>query len=464
MDEFFSALTRSSPESSPIRRYIGGKSQQPNHQHAFAELLREFTIFLNHPQLQLEKDAAAVKPVSAAADRLVRDAVGALSDSRPPVHFVLYPGGRVVHNHDEQLQQRQQQQQQQQGGGGDSSAPAPQQPIFDGAVANATPAVGSTLGGGLGTALHAAVALDHPLLLALLLAMGADGRACHTAFRRLVLHEAACNGSTQCLRLLLELGQKFGRELTSSKSSSSASSAADRQHLQQTPAPPQQSPDSVRDFAFFPRRTVAANLAPKQLWPSKKNAAAAAAVVETVEPGSDILSLLRQFRACAQQVVHCQVTELEAARRLVHQAPFSETTQQALAKMCGFSFPHAVTVSLMRSTYLTSHSSSSSRSNNNSGNNNSSADGHGNTPLHWAAFKNESATVELLLEYGSDPNARAHPSGWTPLVRVGTAVEFGIKRYHHSVHLTHSNAILLFFTRFPLLSARRGLQQRSGRH
>ena len=46
---------------------------------------------------------------------------------------------------------------------------------------------------------------------------------------------------------------------------------------------------------------------------------------------------------------------------------------------------------------------------------NGCADGHGNTPLHWAAFKNETDCVSLLLRYNADPNARAHPSGWTPL-------------------------------------------------
>ena len=42
--------------------------------------------------------------------------------------------------------------------------------------------------------------------------MGADARASHTAFRRLMVHEATCNGSIQCLALLLELGEKFGQE------------------------------------------------------------------------------------------------------------------------------------------------------------------------------------------------------------------------------------------------------------
>lgn len=43
------------------------------------------------------------------------------------------------------------------------------------------------------------------------------------------------------------------------------------------------------------------------------------------------------------------------------------------------------------------------------------ADGHGNTPLHWAAFKNVAPCVSLLLRYSADSNARAQPSGWTPL-------------------------------------------------
>jgi len=45
----------------------------------------------------------------------------------------------------------------------------------------------------------------------------------------------------------------------------------------------------------------------------------------------------------------------------------------------------------------------------------STPDGHGNTPLHWASFKNAKSCVNLLLQHGADPNAKAHPSGWTPL-------------------------------------------------
>eukprot|EP00804_Cyclotella_cryptica_P027988 CCRYP_003859-RA/>CCRYP_003859-RA protein AED:0.00 eAED:0.00 QI:1205/1/1/1/1/1/2/295/606 len=42
-------------------------------------------------------------------------------------------------------------------------------------------------------------------------------------------------------------------------------------------------------------------------------------------------------------------------------------------------------------------------------------DGHGNTPLHWAAFKNSVRAIDVLLAYNVDVNFRAQPSGWTPL-------------------------------------------------
>mmetsp|Transcript_30057 Transcript_30057/g.36677 ORF Transcript_30057/g.36677 Transcript_30057/m.36677 type:complete len:604 (+) Transcript_30057:159-1970(+) len=43
------------------------------------------------------------------------------------------------------------------------------------------------------------------------------------------------------------------------------------------------------------------------------------------------------------------------------------------------------------------------------------SDGHGNTPLHWAAFKNHPECISRLLSAGADHNSRTHHSGWTPL-------------------------------------------------
>lgn len=42
-------------------------------------------------------------------------------------------------------------------------------------------------------------------------------------------------------------------------------------------------------------------------------------------------------------------------------------------------------------------------------------DGHGNTPLHWAAFEDSQRAMAVLLSHGAYVNARAQPSGWTPL-------------------------------------------------
>ncbi|KAL7547741.1 hypothetical protein ACHAWF_011020 [Thalassiosira exigua] len=43
-------------------------------------------------------------------------------------------------------------------------------------------------------------------------------------------------------------------------------------------------------------------------------------------------------------------------------------------------------------------------------------DGHGNTPLHWAAFKDSVRALDVLLVRGrADVDARASPSGWTAL-------------------------------------------------
>lgn len=355
--------------NSPTRYRAGGRSTKAMAE--YGNLLREFTLFLHHPEL-----ASAPLPASRDADRLVRDAVGALSGARPPANFVLYAGGAVAPNNyispgdDIPLDPPPV----------DSAGP----PIFDGAVANATPAFAAGQGGGAGTALHAAAALDHPLAMALLLAMGADARACHTAFRRLVQHEAACNGSVQCLTLLLELGNQYGNEqrIRAAKCSNEKPSAA-------------RSPDTILEFPYFPRR-ITGTVSPLNLFPK---ASGTWKTPQASEPQTDILALLRVFYTLSQQVSNGSISELDAARMLVQQATLSEHSKAALASQCGH-FSVARPSPFLRPS---------------GANNATSSDGHGNTPLHWAAFKNETACVSLLLKYHADPNARAQPSGWTPL-------------------------------------------------
>jgi ankyrin repeat protein len=121
----------------------------------------------------------------------------------------------------------------------------------------------------------------------------------------------------------------------------------------------------------------------------------------------DYLSLLAKFKHCYLQVQRGQVTELDAARSLLETAHLLDTTRISLIRSCAFktettaggsstSIPRGIATSFL----LRPHGC---------------ADGHGNTPLHWAAFKNEVECVQLLLQFDADADARAHPSGWTPL-------------------------------------------------
>lgn len=311
-------------------------AMQDQEHRSFCTLLSELSTFLSERELQVKKNKL---DVSEEAERLLRDSAANLSATRPPNNFVVYNG----------------------------EGPS----TFDGAVANATPTpLGGAATGGASTILHLACALDVPLALAFLLAMGADARASHTAFRRLMIHEAACNGSIHCLALLLELGHKFGDGVASKD-----------MHL-----------------PFVPRRIDRSHAGP----PLHLCAAYPELFAGGFQSGSysgtgtDFITLLGLFRNLARQVKQRELTELDAARRLMDHASLCETSKVSLARSCGYSRDHVIHRNLFRTTGGLS-------------------DGHGNTPLHWAAFKNETGCVALLLKYHADPNARAHPSGWTPL-------------------------------------------------
>lgn len=334
------------------------KDQRPrprrtNSHQGYTDYLREFAFL--HAGDHTKQHSRHQRP-ALYAERLVRDAVKSASEARPPTNFVLY---------------RKQ---------GESASTAPP-PIFDGAVATATP------GGGLGTALHAAVALDRPLLVALLLSMGADGRSCHTAFRRLMVHEAACNGSLQCLTVLLEVGRECGAALRAQ--------AAVWEQQQHATFVHQQHKRQQRS-SFVMRRSG------NRSYSGSSTTVASSVAMNEMEDGTsatlDTLELLIKFEELSRAVEREDMSELDAAREMFRVTRLSEATRVSLAKQGGF-FDDEEVRSIFR-TILANHPSS---------------DGHGNTPLHWAAFKNETACVSLLLKYNANPNARAHPSGWTPL-------------------------------------------------
>ncbi|CAB9520497.1 Ankyrin Repeat Protein [Seminavis robusta] len=322
-------------------------------------------------------------------NRLLWDSAAIYSDSRPPSNFVVYnANGDNTRN------------------GGREEGP----PLFDGSVANSTPpplgGISAGPSGGSGTILHLACALDAPLALALLLAMGADARSTHTAFRRLMIHEAACNGSIQCLTLLLELGQACAQ----------GDEQEDRKMM--TKRLPESARYTATQELRFLDQNAAASYSEYQRRRSKEvrsrgglfgvggggnqsqsaSSCSSSTSSTTDKPKGDFLQFLRMFRDFTAMVKNGFMTELDAARAILARASLAEPSRVSLAHSCTFQKgPFALSRGIFRPR------------------GGGCADGHGNTPLHWAAFKNEVKCVSLLLAYNADPNARAHPSGWTPL-------------------------------------------------
>mmetsp|Transcript_12128 Transcript_12128/g.28774 ORF Transcript_12128/g.28774 Transcript_12128/m.28774 type:complete len:791 (-) Transcript_12128:49-2421(-) len=307
---------------------------------------------------------------SKSVHRFIWDSCSTLADSPPPSNFCIYDR---------------------------SGATTPPQgrendpPIFDGSVANATPAphggVGAT--SGTGTILHLVCAMDRPLMLAFLLIMGADGRANHTAFRRLMIHEAACNGSINCLTLLLEMGHRYSKEMEDNATSTSCykSNVPFLPDAMERSSPTSSSPR----LSARPTPQISVNL--RDI--GRANQRARNDDHDDIRV-SNCIPFLRKFKSVANLVREGDLTELQAARSLLAHTHILERTRNALISSCTFRNDKLYAIHSFLRPF-------------------GCADGHGNTPLHWASFKNERECVALLLRYNADPNARAHPSGWTPL-------------------------------------------------
>jgi ankyrin repeat protein len=461
----------------------------------YLRLLHELTIFLKEKSIRTPLDATSKKtnvddeknrpiskkPKSAVseasincsmyeAERLLRDMASILSDTQPPSNFVVYgPNSNTFSDTPHTTT---------------SSVP----PLFDGSVANATPPVArvgtaaaaiafaaaagggignsAVAGGGAGTILHLACALDVPLCLAFVLSMGADARACHTAFRRLLIHEAACNGSINCLRLLLELGQHYDncfhkhKKVAATKNDSGLKSPAKpadfpfnsttrkrlvhRQESGRSESPTlslyrdgtsSSDPDNnltskeleAPRLRRIPYNTEDHNLDDFLLDQHDENDSDEELTTYLGEEEKcdelwrplDFVSSLRLFRDLSRQVEAGTISELDAARKVMFHATVPDVSRHAIAKSCTYQRSAAADYENGNGRINSNRNYNHPLGNNslwrlpqaNSGR----SDGHGNTPLHWAAFKNETDCVKLLLQYNADPDARANPSGWTPL-------------------------------------------------
>jgi hypothetical protein len=232
--------------------------------------------------------------------------------------------------------------------------------------------------------------------------MGADGRASHTAFRRLMIHEAACNGSINCLTLLLEMGHKFANKAAENIRQTGTDTNAvpflpDAMELSASTSSSVGGMRGIPMLAARPPPPIAMNIRHFRRSFSNSN------TTQTIRNNNDsddskhadYVSMLKQFQNCVALTSKGEISELQAARSLLANAPLLETTRTALIRSCAFENDACASRSFLRPYGC--------------------ADGHGNTPLHWAAFKNETECVALLLQYNADSNARAHPSGWTPL-------------------------------------------------
>ena len=363
IDEFLQ-LPNEEPDSGRLRYHYSSVHQDDV---TFTTLLNQLSIFAGRAdkgQAPLDSESKDSIKISTEVDRLLWEASSVLSDSRPSGDF-------CVHSRS--------------GNTSESNGNEPVPPIFDGSVANSTPPPlgGASAGasGGAGTILHLACALDFPLILAFLLVMGADGRAIHTGFRRLMIHEAACNGSINCLVLLLEMGKKFSQE---SQQYGDLSSSSPQFFPDALPLPSARFLTGRSTYLSPSMATLATNMHQFQRVPTK---------IGTLQ--RDYLATLDQFRALTTRVQDGLMTELEAARSFLKSAALPETTWASLIRSCAFKEESLSPRAFLRPLAC--------------------ADGHGNTPLHWAAFKNETQCVSLLLQFDANPNARAHPSGWTPL-------------------------------------------------
>jgi len=374
-------------------------------------------------------------------------------------------------------------------------------PLFDGSVANATPGNGGDggaaqqqqqqqvqadaqglqqaqqegqqpqpqpqmgggdQGGGAGTILHLACAIDSPFALAILLALGGDVLTRHTAFRRLVVHEAASAGSPECLRLMLEFADLYramsdarmkaricrsrvgangmpgptSNPGTSTGMPTGSVGGSLLQHLhqrQQQRREQQERLSGGHRSMFLPPRPDHAmpslELGGFPSWngqdstslPSvhslsppltKASPTRSSRMPRKTQRRMSFVDTLRLISDLAEQIKNGLITDLAAGRLLMSRAGVPTITKSGLISFSPL-LGHAPSFNGIRSSmdvlafphpsFATWHHPRRD------------ADGHGNGPLHWASFKNNANCVSVLLEHNANPNARAEPSGWTPL-------------------------------------------------
>ena len=342
-------------------------------------------------------------------------------------------------------------------------------PIFEGNVANATPGELVDGGTGSGTAQHLACLLDSPFALAVLIALGVNLEARHTAFRRLSIHEAACADSPSCLSLLMDVGTRFSMELfrdtespttTPSAAAAAAASATGAENNNNMNSFASTASISTAGATGFDSSGYATETFFGEIEERNNHASGATAVgkkptkkkflfgwhksktggislkkslseeCDSVPEFTPFPVALRVMWEAANFLRSGDMTEMDAAHYILDRVKVSSRAMMVLALQCPHIasdmkqnddkagteasmssppfalFPGLPTVNqLFQPNHRDMQSSFIKRN----------VDGHGNTPLHWSAFKNSVRAMDVLLSYNVDVNSRAQPSGWTPL-------------------------------------------------
>ena len=356
-------------------------------------------------------------------ERVMWESAAMLSNSHPSPNFVVDRKERTrreeMLNSDVQVSLKSEEVEtgtvEDQTGNNRSASPSPIPPLFEGSIANATPGDLHDGGTGSGTAQHLACLLDSPLALVILIVMGINVDSRHTAFRRLAMHEAACADSPKCLSLLMGAATKFSQEeadgieketsllrVGASSSFAAAAIAGFDSSAQDNVSPSISVPDSPRSggrmkLPFFSG------------WGDKSSHQKSPK--DSTECGDSIAfpEALKIVWDVVKMVTLGEMNEEAAAQHILDQIGVSTRTKTALSLQIGLSSGHA-DVKKTSALYLygLTRRLPQPRIPNN-------IDGHGNTPLHWASFKNSVRAIDILLSYNVDVNFPAQPSGWTPL-------------------------------------------------
>jgi len=359
-----------------------------------------------------------------ALEKAMWNSASMLSNSRPSPSF-------VIRKEDKQLREERavhssaplkSMSEDQDGGGGERP------PLIEGSVANSTPGDVIDGGGGSGTAQHLACLLDSPLALAMLIALGVKVEARHTAFRRLAIHEAACADSPLCLSLLMGVGTRFSLEVMQRLSASSSfvsvaaaheagssfsSDDSDRSNLMEgwTENKKQQK-KKLSIFSGWKKSPEPSNPRSSQ----GKKGSGLIPFPLALKIIWDTIQLLRSGG----------ISELDAAYNILDQVRVTRRTKALLAMQCspltsksehgdGKISPLSSSMPLLPGLRGVNQLFQPVQTIQSLAFHKCNVDGHGNTPLHWAAFKNSVRAMDVLLSHGVDVNCPAQPSGWTPL-------------------------------------------------